>query len=93
MDNWIKNLWNNNKILFFVLLPLVLIVFFRDLIMELLIGSVRKEVRETKDKDAKLKAEQDAANKEAERLKAEADKIDKDIENGKDPDKDWHKKL
>lgn len=87
----IKKLWENNKFLFFVLLPIVLLVFFKDLIFEYLVGSAREKVRETEKKDQELKQKADAANAKADKLKEEADKLGQDAENVKG-DADWHKK-
>jgi len=92
VDSWIKNLWEKNKIIFFILLPLVLLVFFKDFILELLIGSARKMANKAKEKDSSLKAEEDKLNNDAEKHKTEADRLNDEIENGKDPDEDWHKK-
>lgn len=94
MDEKIKNLWNNNKILFFLLIPIILIVVFRDLILALLFGSARKTVEQAKAEDAKLTTESNAANLEAEKLKAEADMLAKQIGARKESDipLDWNKK-
>lgn len=90
MDKWLKGLWNNNKILFFILIPLVILVFFKDLILDLLIGNARKVANEAKKKDEELKNEEDKINNEANRIKTEADRIEDDI-NKTEVDEDWHK--
>ena len=91
MDEKIKNLWQNNKILFFLLLPLILVVVFKDVIIEVLLGSARKMSNEAKDKDADLKAKQDEANAKANQLKAEADALGKKVEDGNATDESWNK--
>jgi len=91
MDSWIKNLWNKNKILFFVLIPLIVIVLFKDLLIGLLGHSIRKEANKARKEDKDLKAKADAANKKADSLKAEADGAEDRIKN-KDSGLDWHEK-
>lgn len=98
MDEKIKSLWNNNRILFFILLPLVIILFlgfvFRDLVLALLIGSARKTSEEAKKNDEELKAKQNAANNQANELKAKSDQIEEKINERKEEEvsEDWHKK-
>jgi len=88
MDDWIKNLWKENKLVFFLLIPLILIIFFRDLIISLIVGNARKVANKAKAKDAELKAKADAANIEADKLKSQSDKAEDRIK--KDPGLDWH---
>jgi len=94
MDEKIKNLWNNNKLLFFILLPLVLLFVFRDLVLSLLIGSARRVTGAAKAEDEKLKSESSQIEREADKTKVEADEISKRIENRKEDDisEDWNKK-
>lgn len=87
----IKKLWQNNKFLFFLLLPLVLLVVFKDLIWDFLVGSARKKVRETEKKDEELKQKADEANAKADELKDQADQLGEDVKNVKG-DPNWHKK-
>jgi len=91
---WVENLWKNHKVWFFLLIPLVLIIFFKDLIFSLLVGSARKVVKETKEKDKPLQTEANKLNNEANKLKTEADSIGDNIENrdGSDVPLDWHRK-
>lgn len=93
MDSWIKNLWKKNKILFAIALPLIVLVVFKDLIMEYLIGSARKMSNEAKDKDQELKEKQDKLNAEADKTKADADRLQNEIEDTRKEagDEDWHK--
>lgn len=90
MDEWLKKLWENNKILFVLLLPLVLILLFKDLLLELLVGSVRVKTKQTAEEDKKLKSEQDAINDAANKLKSEADELGKKAEKV-DEREDWNK--
>lgn len=87
MDQWITNLWTKNKILFFILIPVILIFVFKNLIMEYLVGSLRKRVEEAKKQDAKLEKDFDKINDQADKLREEAN------QNPTIPDdEDWHKK-
>lgn len=94
MDEKIKNLWNNNKILFFILLPLILIFVFRDLILSLLIGSARKVSEGAKKEDEKLKDQALQAEREADKLKTQSDSIEEKIKERTEDDipEDWHKR-
>jgi uncharacterized protein YlxW (UPF0749 family) len=91
MDNFISNLWKNNKIFFFILLPLVIIWFFKDLILKLIVGVSNKELDSTKKADAKLQQEQNKINDQANAHKANADKLENEIKNISE-DEEWHKK-
>jgi hypothetical protein len=91
MDQWIKDKWESNKLVFFLLLPILLIILFKDLIMEILIGTARKQTEATKAKDEKLKDQFDTINDEANALKKESDNVGKQSENIPD-DEDWNKK-
>lgn len=92
MDEKIKKLWAENKLVFFLLLPLIILFVFRDVVLAILTGSARKISQETAKKDADFKSQQDAANLEADRLRKEADEAGKEKPNvGEDWNKDWHK--
>lgn len=90
--SWAKDLWSKNKLLFCLLIPLILLVVFKDLIMDYLIGSSRKLVNKTKEEDQKLKAESDKAQQEANDLKESADNKEEQINNLPE-DEDWHKRI
>jgi hypothetical protein len=94
MDEKIKNLWNNNKILFFLLIPLIALWIFKDVLFSLLASSARKTADEARKEDDKLKAQADELDKQAAITKAEADAAGKRIADRKeeDVDEDWHKK-
>jgi hypothetical protein len=91
MDNFISNLWKNNKIFFFILLPLVIIWFFKDLILKLIVGVSNKELDNANKADAKLQQEQNKINDQANVHKANADKLEDKIKNISE-DEEWHKK-
>lgn len=74
MDEKIKNLWNNNKIVFFLLVPLIVLWFCRNIIIGLLVDSGNKVVGEATTKSNELKGQQDVANAKADQIIADADK-------------------
>lgn len=94
MDEKIKNLWNNNKLLFFLLLPIILIFVFRDLVISILIGSARKTAEEAKREDANLQSQANQADRDADKLKGQVDNLEDDIKkrNENDIGEDWNKK-
>jgi len=94
MDEKIKNLWANNKILFFLLIPLILVFVFHKVIFELLVGSAKGIAGDAKKEDDALKAVVNKANQEAAVAKAQADALDDQIKNRKESDipLDWNKK-
>ena len=94
MDEKIKNLWANNKLLFFIALPLIILFVFRDLILSLLVGSARKVSAEAKKEEEKLQTEINQADKDAAVARTEADAAGKRVEDRKEDDisEDWNKK-
>jgi len=98
MDEKIKALWTNHRILFFVLLPLiavgVLVMVFRDLVLSYLIGSARKVSNEAKRTDDELTAKSNQAKMEATNAQTEAKAAGARIEERKAADisDDWYKK-
>lgn len=88
MDEKIKNLWNNNKLVFFILIPLIALWFARNILIDLLVSSGNKIVGDTTAKSDGLKHDQDVANTQADQIKADADKA----ASKKDPvGEDWNK--
>ena len=86
---WVADLWVNHRWKFFILLPIVLLVVFKDVIMAFIVESGIKEVKQTEQADQKIKEvikekEIKAAEHEA---KAEAIK-----DSPVSVDRDWHKK-
>lgn len=89
MDEKIKNLWQNNKIFFFILLPLIALWFARNIVIDLLVSSGNKAVGDASEKSDKLKSEQDVANTKADQIKADADKA---ADHREPVGEDWNKK-
>lgn len=91
MNDFFKDLWKDNKILFLLLLPLITLYFLRDIIINLLISSSRKISKEARKRDDELRAEQDSANAAADAKRKQAEEREKQIENLED-DESWHKR-
>lgn len=87
MDEWIVNLYKNNKIVFFLLIPIVLLVVFRNVVIDLLVGSAHKVADEAKKKDDVLKADETKANDAADALRNQANAPKDDT-----VDENWNKK-
>lgn len=88
MDSWIKKLWKNNKIAFFLLIPVILLVVFRNVVIDILVKDSRRIANETEDKDKELAEAIIKANTKADQIKDDANKLSVD----KPPvNEDWHK--
>ena len=98
MDDKLREYWNSNKLMFFlVVIPLGLafVAFvLRDLIFSALAGSSRKMTEEAKQKDAQLQATSAAAAAQAAQAQQTADDAQKRIDDRKEDDvpDDWYKK-
>lgn len=88
MDSWIKDLWNKNKVLFFLLIPLVLLAFFRSTIIGLLIKDSRKIEADTENKNSALLKQETEANSKANQLVEDSKALS---ENKPKVDEDWYK--
>lgn len=88
MDAWISALWNKNKIVFFLLLPIVVLYFCRNIIISLLVNSARKVSNEAKKQDEKLKDEQVDLNNKADNLRDNANSPKDTAEK----DEEWYKR-
>jgi zona occludens toxin (predicted ATPase) len=84
-----KSLWNDHKLFFIVFGVLVLIVKFRDILIDILVSSSKSTMEDAKKEDAKLSTQENQA-------KADADKAVQDAKD--EPAKqtpvtdDWFKK-
>ena len=94
----IVNLWNKNKVLFIVLLPIVIAVFIVKFILggantQDIIDTVQ-DVNNAQNQDNDLSNQSTAANTESNSNKQEADKIEEKIKEIResDGDEDWHKR-
>lgn len=89
MDEKIKALWANNKIVFFLLIPLIALWFARNVLIDLLVSSGNKVVGDATQKSEALKSDQDVANAKADQIIKDADTAAK---NKPAVDEDWDKK-
>lgn len=98
MDEKLKQYWNSNKLMFFlVVIPMTLAIIafmLRDLIFAALAGSARKTVEEARKTDTDLQAKAQAASDDAVKAQAAADAAAKRIADRKESDvpDDWYKK-
>lgn len=84
----IKSLWENNKGFIIVFGLLILIIQFRQVILDMLISGARKELDTAKTKDAQLASEEKQANDQANKLVDEAKHLSDNKPEVKD---DWYK--
>lgn len=91
MNDFFKGLWKDNKILFILLIPVIVLYFLRDIIINLLISSSRKISKEARKRDDELRAEQDRLDSAANAKRKEAEKREEEIKDLPE-DEDWHKR-
>jgi hypothetical protein len=95
MDAWLKDLYSKNRIVFWIVFalvfPAIVLFFFRDLILKLIVGKANDELHSAQVSDAKLEEKQSSATREGSEHKAEADKIEEQVKN-LSGDEDWNKK-
>ena len=91
---WLTNLWEKNKILFWILLPLVIAAFVAKLFLDSNVDGAIEDVNNAQKKDGELGNEQAAANSAADVHKENADKIEDKINtnNSSSGDENWHLK-
>lgn len=85
----LKEVWNKNKILFFIIIPLLIIAKFRDVIIQILVASGKKLMEQARKQDGQLRQEANDANNKANSLINQADGRD---DNKPPVGEDWHKK-
>lgn len=87
-------LWQDNKILFFLLLPIILLILFKDIIITLIASGAHKNIDAAAEKDDKLKSDAQKHNVEAEIHKERAKEIENKIKNNNERDipLDWNKR-
>jgi uncharacterized protein YlxW (UPF0749 family) len=94
VDEKILALWNKNKIFFFLLLPILLLILFRNVVFDILVGISRKTMENARKEDAKLKEIADTAKEQSQDLEEKAKEIQDTINNRTTNDipEDWYKK-
>lgn len=84
-----KDLWNNHKVFFVVFGLLVLIVKFREVLINILISSAKKTMEEAKKEDANLSSQENQAKADADAL---VKKAQEEPSKEQPVDADWFKK-
>jgi len=94
MIEWLANLWNKNKILFFILLPLCLMAVGVKMYLAYLSYQAEQSLEEAENKDVEIKKQQAVINKKIDKKLDEIGDIEEKIENRSedDIDEDWHLK-
>lgn len=85
----IKDLWSRYSIFFIIVGVLLLIAKFGDIAMDIIGYKSKKLLENTQKQDGVLKAQEDAANKQANDLIAKADNLPN---TGEKVDENWNKK-
>ena len=83
-----SQLWEKHKLFLFIFGLLIVLVKFREVIIDILISSARAKFEDAKQKDANLAGQQNAANNKANQLIDNANKMD---QNKPEVKEDWHK--
>lgn len=95
MTNLIKNQYSKSKIigilLAIVLIPLIILFFFKDTLMTLLAASGNKAIKDAEKRDQGLKQEIDALNDKANEHVSTSNKLEQQVSEIED-DVNWHKK-
>jgi hypothetical protein len=84
----VGSIWSENKVFFFLFGAVILVIKFRDVLINLLVSSGKAEVKSDEKKDQKLAKEADDANKQADALVQQAQKLEEDK---KPVAEDWYK--
>lgn len=93
VGNWLKDVYNSNKILFYTIIPIMgiiyLVIKFHNIIIDFLIGNSKDILKDATEKDAKLAQQADATKAQADALVKTAN----DLPKQEAPvDQDWDKK-
>lgn len=84
-----KDIYNQNKLYFFIFGAIILVIKFRDILISILVNSGKREVESAKKEDQQLSAEAKKANDDANKLVDDSKKLG---ENKPPVDEDWNKK-
>lgn len=85
----LKDLWEKNKLFFLILIPIIVLIKFRDVFINLLVKGAKREVDQTQQQDATLAKKEDQANAQANQLVQDANQLG---ENKPTVDENWYKK-
>lgn len=84
-------LWERDKVFFIAFIGLIAVAKFRDVLIQLIMGSAKKLEDDTIKKDAVLLADENKANDQANTLVKDAEKKAEDSKNIP-VNEDWYKK-
>jgi len=85
-----KDLWNDNKMILVVLIPLIAVIFGRNVLMSLIVSNAKKTITNATEQDAKLATQENTANTQADQLIKTADSLP--AQEQPVTDADWYKK-
>jgi peptidoglycan hydrolase CwlO-like protein len=93
MMSFISNLWNNKRWLFWLLLPVVILWFCKDLVLKFLHFKFDKDLQDAKKEDEKLNKEIRDIEKDASKKEGQIEEIENKVKDREshDVDLDWHK--
>jgi Tfp pilus assembly protein PilO len=89
--DYLLNLWNTKRWLFWVLIPLVIIAFGLKIFMGGQAEKGAEDIKKAEDKDRELAKQQAEANGKADALKAQADQVGNQADKP-NTDVEWYKK-
>ena len=84
----VKELWDNNRIFLIIFGALILLVKFRQVIINLLVSNAQSIYSDAQKKDQVLQQQENQANQQANSLQQEAQKL----EEVDSVDENWYKK-
>jgi anionic cell wall polymer biosynthesis LytR-Cps2A-Psr (LCP) family protein len=93
MLDFIENLWNTKRWLFWILLPIAILWFCKKIVVVFLTHQFKKELQNAKNTDKKLNEEIDSLEKDISKKEGRIEEIDDGIRD-RDADGgnlDWHK--
>ena len=91
MIDSLANMWKKSKILFFLLLPLVILAIAFNAYREYQVMKAKESLKDTEGKDSKLQKEKEDLLAKAKAEQDKADEAAKRRENRDDVDEDWNK--
>lgn len=83
----LKSLWEKHKLLIILMIPLILLVKFREVLMKWIAWTAKRDINKANEKDQNLLAKQNEANEAADKLRDLANKLSSDP-----VDENWNKK-
>jgi len=79
VGSWLKDVYSQNKLLFYTIIPLAGIIYlvlkFHNILIDLLLGGAKQEITQAQQTDAKLAQQADATKSQADALVQQADSL------------------